>query len=68
VHSLLRDERDALARELAEVRRQRDEAIAALKDLQRAVDERWRAEREVQRLKELQRAEREAHEPNTRLH
>ena len=61
-------ERDALRQELSEVRAERDELLARLTDLTAAVRKTWEAEREVRRLQELHRAEREARDPATRLH
>jgi hypothetical protein len=48
-----RAQNEALRRELARVERSRDDALAALVELQTAVRNRWQAEMEVQRLKRL---------------
>jgi uncharacterized coiled-coil DUF342 family protein len=62
----LTSERDALARELAEIRRQRDEILATLRELQAAVQARWKAEewvRELYRERDIQRAQRAERDP-----
>ena len=49
-YAALTAERDQLKRELAEVRRERDEILAAMRELQAAVHARWQAEAELAAL------------------
>ena len=66
----LTHERDALAAELAEVRRERDEFRACLRELQYAVQERWAAEQrvaELHRERAIARARAAERDPAARL-
>jgi hypothetical protein len=70
LHAALVNERNALQQELTVVKRERDDAIAALRNLQDAVTQRWQAEahlRELYRQRDLERAMRQERDPNRLL-